>query len=84
MKPMKFKRFEIRPPRWNNYNKPTVTDNGKWGNQGLFIVFEDYFGNEFDWMPKWNEIKELNDKKNEVEAINKKLCKEYMEKLNEL
>lgn len=74
MFPIKFKRIEIRKPRYDPHPEKSLTNNSNW-RQGLFIVFEDYNGNEFDYMPKWGEIALINEKKIEVEILNKELCK---------
>lgn len=75
MKPVKFKRFEIRRPKWDPHPEKSTTNNSVW-RQGLFLVFEDYEGNEFDYMPLWDDLELLNLKRQEVELINKKIARE--------
>lgn len=75
MTPLTFKRVEIRKPRWNNYNKPTTTENGNF-QMCLFVVFE-VNGVEFDYMPKWSELTSIKEMSLEIERLNKMLCKEY-------
>lgn len=71
--PIKFKRIETRKPRWDSHPEKTLTQNWKW-RQGLFIIFEDYDGNEFDWMPKDIEISEINQARVDVERLNQVLA----------
>lgn len=75
MKPLKFVRTEIRKPRYDPRPETSTTNNSAW-RQGLFIVFEDYNGNFYDYMPRWDEIEELVSKKDEVERINRALASE--------
>jgi len=75
MKPIKFKRIEIRKPKWDSNPQKTTTNNHEW-RKGLFIIFEDYDGNEYDFMPKWVDLDEINKGKEEVEQLNKRLCLE--------
>ena len=77
MKPLKFKRVEIRRPRYDPNPHKSVTNNSGW-RVGLFIVFEDYDGEEFDYMPKWKEVEELNKRRVEVEKVNKELAKQHI------
>jgi hypothetical protein len=77
MKPLKFKRIEIRAPKWDPHPEKSTTNNHEW-RKGLFIIFEDYSGNVFDYMPKWNELQTILKGKESVEAVNKKLCKENL------
>ena len=76
MKPINFKRIEIRKPRWNN-NPNEETKNTEY-HKCLFIVFEDYDGVEYDYMPRWDELKSLQESKNYIEDLNKKLAKEVL------
>ena len=81
MKPLKFKRFEIRKPRYDPHPEKSLTKNSSW-RQGLFLVFEDYDGVEYDFMPKWDHVQELNKKKEEIEIINKELARNvYFKKI---
>lgn len=73
MKPIKFKRVEIRKPKWDSNPAKSKTNNHGW-RQGLFIIFEDYNGNEFDYMPRWDELDAIMWNKDQVEKINKELC----------
>ncbi len=75
MKANKFKRFEIRKPKWDPNPEKSTTNNSEW-RKGLFVIFEDYNGNVYDYMPKWIDIEELNRLHLEIENINKSLCKE--------
>ena len=81
MKPIKFKRIEIRKPRYDPHPEKSTTNNSDW-RMGLFIIFEDYNGIEFDYMPKWNEIEELIQKKGEIELINKQLARDNANKID--
>jgi hypothetical protein len=75
MRPIKFKGIEVRTPRYDPHPEKSTTNNSAW-RQGLFIIFEDYNGNVFDWMPKNSEIQIINYEKEKIESLNKKLCKE--------
>ena len=77
MIPLKFKRVEIRRPRYDPRPESSTTDNSDW-RQGLFIIFEDYRGNIFDYMPKWSELAEIDIGKNQVELVNKELARKNM------
>ena len=79
MKPIKFVKTEIRKPRYDPRPESSKTNNSEW-RQGLFVIFEDYQGNRFDWMPKWSEIEELKKKIPETEQINKDLAIENIQK----
>lgn len=74
MKALRFKRIEIRKPRYDPRSESSNTNNSVW-RLGLFIIFEDYNGVEYDYMPKWSEVQELQRKKVEVEEANKELAK---------
>ena len=76
--PIKFKRIEIRTPKWDNNPNKSLTDNQKF-RKCLFIIFEDYNGLEYDYMPKWNEIEQINREQGSIELLNKKLCREHHE-----
>ena len=76
-KPLKFKRVEIRAPKWDPHPEKTTTENWDW-RVGLFIIFEDYEGNEFDWMPTWRELEKIVEGRDAVERKNKKLCKKNL------
>lgn len=76
MIPLKFKRFEIRKPRYNPNPQKSKTNNHNW-RQGLFIIFEDYNGNEYDVMPTWAFADELNQFREKVENINKVLAQKF-------
>ena len=74
MNPIKFVRVEIRKPRYNPNPEKSNTNNSDW-RKGLFIVFQDYKGEEYDYMPKWDElITILNSSKN-IEELNSLLAK---------
>jgi len=75
MIPLKFKRMEIRKPRYDPHPEKSTTNNSEW-RQGLFLIFEDYSGNEFDYMPQWEELSTLPRMKELIEDINKNLASE--------
>lgn len=75
MIPIKFKRIEIRKPRYDPHPEKSTTNNSEW-RQGLFIVFENYQGQEMDWMPKWNELEQIKAGQKEIEDKNKQLARE--------
>ena len=75
MIPIKFKRIEIRKPRYDPHPEKSTTNNSAW-RQGLFIIFENYNGVEMDWMPKWNELEEIKAGQKTIEDKNKDLCRE--------
>lgn len=77
MIPLNFKKFEIRKPRYDPNPEKSKTNNSKW-RVGLFIIFEDYQGNEYDYMPKWDECAELNRMKDIVEELNKDLARQHI------
>lgn len=68
-KPIIFSRIEYRQPKWGHKEEKTKTNNKDW-KMGLFMIFEDYQGNEYDYMPKWKEIDELKKSQYEIEIIN--------------
>ena len=74
MKPLKFVRLEIRKPRYDPHPEKSTTNNSDW-RLGLFVIFEDYQGNQFDWMPKWDEVVELRGFREVAEQVNKEVCK---------
>jgi hypothetical protein len=74
MKGIKFVRVEIRKPRTDPHPEKSTTNNSEW-RKGLFIVFQDYNGNEFDWMPKWDDLISIDEAKKNIEELNKKLAK---------
>lgn len=76
MKPLKIKRIEIRKPRYDPNPEKSKTDNHDW-RVGLFLVFEDYNGNEYDYMPKWNELDLVNERKYRVEELNRELARKH-------
>lgn len=75
---LKFKRIEIRRPKWDPNPEKSTTENHEW-RQGLFVIFEDVQGVEYDYMPKWQELEAINSGRSEVESLNRRLCKENME-----
>ena len=75
---IKFDRVEIRRPFFDPNPHKTTTENHEW-RQGMFVVFKDRYGRELWYMPRWGEITEINKKKEEVEEINRKLCREANE-----
>ena len=75
MKPIKFKRVEFRKPGWGFDPQKTKTDNEAW-RKGLFVVFEDYNGQEFDWMPRWDQVVLITGAKESADIINSDLAKE--------
>jgi len=70
---IKFKKSEIKKPDFDPHPEKSTTNNHAW-RVGLIVTFVDHFGNEFEYMPKWDNLEEINKKKSEVEAINKRLC----------
>ena len=76
MKPLKFKRVEIRKPRYDPHPESSKTNNSDW-RVGLFVVFEDYHGNEYDYMPKWAEVNEIDNGRVAVEQQNKELARRF-------
>lgn len=79
MKPIKFKDIEIRQPRWDPNPEKSKTDNSNW-RQGIFIIFEDYKGNQYDYMPKWVEVEKIIEMREKVEHINSEKAKEEWRK----
>lgn len=75
MIPIKFERVEIRKPRTDPNPHKSKTNNSAW-RKGLFLVFRDYRGNTFDYMPKWCELELINDNKEVVESVNRELAKQ--------
>ena len=75
MKPLRFKRVEIRQPRASSHKPELTTTNNKDWKQGLFIVFEDYDNNLYDWMPCWKELGIIEQQKETIEDINSSLAK---------
>ncbi len=78
MTPIKFKRLELRRPRWDPNPKKSKTDNHDW-RIGMFIIFEDYDGKEFDYMPTWKQLDDFNDYRKKAEERNKQLAREKRE-----
>lgn len=74
MNPLKFKRVEIRPPRYDPHPEKSQTNNSDW-RKGLFIIFEDRDGALYDYMPTWAEVSELNRQKGAIEDINGDLAR---------
>src|SRR5574343_90217 len=68
--------FVIEHPSFDPHPEKSTTNNHAW-RQGLFVVFRDRFGHEFQWMPRWADIEELNKKRVEVDLINKRLCAQH-------
>lgn len=83
MKPLKFVRLEIRKPRYDPHPEKSMTNNSKW-RQGLFLIFEDYDGQEYDYMPKWDEIRRVNEGKDFIEEKNKELARIYNDTVHKL
>lgn len=81
MKPITFVEIEIRQPRYDPNPEKSKTNNSAW-RHGLFVIFKDYKGNIFDWMPKWDEIDNLKIMKDKVDYINSELAKEQWRKNN--
>lgn len=71
---LKVHSFDIVRPGFDLHPEKSTTDNTRW-RQGLFVVFKDKNGDLFKWMPKWDEIDTLLQKKDEVEMVNRKICK---------
>lgn len=74
MRPLKFIGVEIRAPRTDPNPEKSKTNNHFW-RQGIFILFQDYKGNKFDYMPKWEEIEKINSMRDKVELINREMAK---------
>jgi hypothetical protein len=70
---LKFKRVEIRKPKCDPHPEKSSTNNHEW-RKGLFIIFEDYNGQEFDWMPKWDEIATIEESRVNIDDLNKILA----------
>ena len=68
MKPIKFKRIEVRKPRYNPHPEKSKTNNSDW-RVGMFVIFEDYQGNEMDWMPRWDEVEKINEGGKEMDKL---------------
>jgi len=68
-------RVEIRKPIFDLHPEKSTTNNSEW-RQGFFLIFKDNYGNEYDWMPKYSELDEINLKRVEIEEINKELCRQ--------
>ena len=79
MMPLVFDKVEIRKPRYDPHPEKSETENSEW-RQGLFVVFKDYEGNVFDWMPKWEELERLGRLRMDVERINKELAQKHYER----
>lgn len=73
MKPLKYVRCEIRKPRYDPHPDKSTTQNSEW-RQGLFLIFEDYDGKEYDYMPTWKQLSEILDGRATVEKINQRLA----------
>jgi len=74
-KPIKFKRVEIRKPRYNSHPEKSKTDNSEW-RKGFFVIFEDYNGEEYDYMPKWEHLAQMENGRKFIEELNSKLARE--------
>ena len=74
MKPLKFVCVEIRSPRTDPNPEKSKTNNSGW-RKGLFIVFEDYNGNRFDWMPCWDEINNITVQRQVIQDLNGELAR---------
>ncbi len=75
LKPIKFKRVEIRPPRYDPNPEKSKTNNSEW-RQGFFVVFEDYNGEEYDYMPKWEHLAQMESGRKAIEELNSFLARE--------
>ena len=75
MKPIKFKSVDMHAPKWGHDESRTTTNNKDW-KQGAFIVFEDYEGNEYEFMPKWADLMKMNNIAILTEQTNKQLAVE--------
>jgi len=40
----------------------------------MFVVFKDSMGNEYDYMPRWDELVTINKCRDDIESLNKHLC----------
>lgn len=63
---------EVRDPKWDNHPERSKTNNQEY-RKCLFVIFEDYEGNQFDWMPRWHELDLINKEKIKIENLNKDL-----------
>ena len=77
MQPLIFDRIEMRKPRYDPHPEKSTTQNSEW-RKGLFIVFKDYRGRQFDWMPKWEELEKLIKGRADIEKLNKQICAKEM------
>lgn len=75
---IKFERVEFKKPDFDPNPHKSKTNNHAW-RIGMFIIFKDREGNEYSYMPKWQDLKTFNDKSFEIEIINKEQCKKYYE-----
>ena len=78
IQPIIFKKVEIRKPRYDPHPEKSKTNNSAW-RQGLFVVFEDYHGNTFDWMPRWDQLLAINEAREDVEEKNRVLARLHQE-----
>jgi len=74
MKPIRFVRVEVRAPKWDPNPEKSKTNNHLW-RKGLFFVFRDYDGNEFDFMPRWDELELMRVSEPFIEEVNRCLAK---------
>jgi hypothetical protein len=76
---IKFERVEIREPYFDPNPQKSKTNNQSW-RKCLMIVFKTKDGDEFHYMPRWDELSTISQSKSAIETMNKQL---YLDSLRE-
>jgi hypothetical protein len=69
---------EFITPSYDPHPEKSTTNNYAW-RKLLAVILRDNYGNTFDWIPRWNELEDINKKKFEIEQLNKDLLKQQNE-----
>lgn len=75
VKSIKFDRFIVDKPFFDNNPQRSTTNNVHY-RKVLMMVFKDWQGKEYIFMPKWADVINLNTQSVEVELMNKRLYRE--------
>lgn len=79
---IKFKQVKIETPEFDPNPHKSTTNNHSW-RQCLIVLFEDSFGEEYSYMPKWSELRNIWESAQVTEDINKEIYSHIKQKESE-
>ncbi len=69
-----YDRIVIKTPDFDKHPEKSKTNNTDW-RKCLFIIFKDFDGKEYSFMPKWSDIQQFNAQKDSIEKMNSDIAK---------